>query len=52
MGKLGRFFNKILIRYLLSYLLVLIVPILVFSLVHERYFVQLYRDEIFQQCAA
>lgn len=49
MGKLVRFFNKILIRYLLCYLLVLTIPLLVFSLLHERYFIQLYRDEIFRQ---
>lgn len=49
MGKLGRFFNRVLVRYLLSYLLVLTTPLLVFSLLHERYFIQLYRDEIFRQ---
>lgn len=49
MGKLGRFFNKVLVRYLLSYLLVLTIPLLVFSLLHEQYFIQLYRDEIFRQ---
>lgn len=39
-------------RFLLSFVLVLMLPIFVYSLVNEQYFVRLYRNEVLEQFSA
>ena len=47
--KPGTLLDNTLLRYLLSFLLVLLLPLVPFFLIYNRYFLSLYQNEVFER---
>ena len=47
--KPGTLLDNTLLRYLLSFLLVLLLPLVTFFLIYNRYFLSLYQNEVFER---